>query len=198
MTGKPIVLTPEQEQWLRDNYATMLNCDIARHLGIGKRTLSRFAKARGLVKDMKAIEPMRADKARRCLRNKYIRDGFRFHPENGMESRFKKGYNAREFFGGERLMEMRRKGAEARKKTFREERARVAFGLPQRTRMRVSRQPAAKIYQRYYLKRRGYVIDEDGHTAYWTPDTIRAVKLEARTRGFFRFAPMAGNENISN
>ena len=37
----PRQLTPEEEKYLRENYATTLNRDIVQHLHTSKRTLSR-------------------------------------------------------------------------------------------------------------------------------------------------------------
>ena len=75
------------------------------------------------------------------------------------------------------------------KKTFREERARATFGLPQRTKMKVNRQPTKKCHHRSYLKQLGYILDEENVIAYWTDDTVRAVKLEAQPRLYYKFLP---------
>jgi len=65
------------------------------------------------------------------------------------------------------------------KKTFREERARWIFGLPQKTRIRVRKQPHLKTNQRSYLRHLGYIIDEVNNIAYYTEDTRRATRMEA-------------------
>ena len=80
------------------------------------------------------------------------------------------------------------KARETRKETFRKERARAAFGLPQKTKLRVKQQPRQKVLDRCYLKRRGYIIDEADVVAYWTPDTRRATRMEARPRRYYKFA----------
>jgi len=185
----PRQLTPEEEKYLRENYATTLNRDIVQHLHTSKRTLSRWSKALGLVKDMDAIEGQRRVLVSKLARQALALRGYRGHPENGINARFKPGYNAREFFGEEKFNEMHRKTVEARKRTYAEERARVTFGLPQKTKMRVKRQPRRKIYQRYYLKRHGYILDEAENIAYFTEETIRAVKLEAQPKRFYSFKP---------
>lgn len=46
-----IVLTGEQQQWLRDNFATTLNKDCAAHLGISESSVHRWARQLGLTKD---------------------------------------------------------------------------------------------------------------------------------------------------
>ena len=46
-----IVLTDDQQQWLRDNYATTLNKDCSAHLGISESSVHRWARQLGLTKD---------------------------------------------------------------------------------------------------------------------------------------------------
>ena len=92
--------------------------------------------------------------------------------------------------GAEKEAERRRKSRESLERTRREERARATFGLPQKTNLRVKKQPDRKIRLRCYLKRRGYVIDEVAHIAYWTEDTRRAKRLEAQGIPFYSFMEM--------
>ena len=190
-----IILTPEQEQYLRDNYATVIHHTLCQHLGISTRTLVRMARARGLVKDMKAIEGQRGERISQALlwlsRLGRIKCS---GPENGRATMFKPGYNARELFGEEKYAEMHSKAVEARRRTLREERARVTFGLPQRTKLRVKRQPRQKIQDRCYLKRRGYILDEANNIAYWTESTQRATVLESRPKRYYTFKPYAEHQ----
>jgi len=182
-----IVLTAEQEAWFLENYASLINLAIAEHLGCSLRTVVRLARARGLVKDMGAIEGQRIEKAIKALKRAYATRDIVTHPENGIAARFKPGHNPRERFGEEKFAEMHRKSAATRSRTFAEERARHHFGLPQRTRLRVGRQPRQKILDRCYLRRRGYILDEPNCIAYWTATTARATKLEAAPRRFYIF-----------
>ena len=46
-----IQFTPEQEQWMRDYFATTLNQECADHLGVSMRTMIRLARRLGLTKD---------------------------------------------------------------------------------------------------------------------------------------------------
>lgn len=190
-----IILTPEQEQYLRDNYATVIHHTLCEHLGISTRTLVRMARARGLVKDMKAIEGQRCKRISQALRHLSIIGGMKISaPANGIKTRFKKGFKPVELFGEEKVKEMRKRSAEARRRTFMEERARVTFGLPQRTKLRVKRQPQQKVQDRYYFKRLGYIIDDVNNVAYWTPETRRATVLESRPKRFYTFKPYAEHQ----
>lgn len=190
-----IILTPEQEQYLRENYATVIHHTLCQHLGVSTRTLVRMARARGLVKDMAAIEGQRGERISKSLKHLSVIGAIKITgPENGKASRFKPGFNAKELFGEEKFKEMHRKTVERRMQTFREERARVAFGLPQRTKLRVKRQPRQKIQDRYYLKKRGYILDETNNIAYYTADTHRATMLEERPKRFYTFKPYAEHQ----
>lgn len=185
----PRILTAEEESYLVAHYATTLNRDIAEHLGTSMRTLSRWARKYGLVKDMEAIEEQRKAVISKSVRHALLLRRYKGHPENGAKTQFKKGYSARERFGEETFREMHRKTVETRRRTYREEKARVAFGLPQKTRMRVRVQPRQKVLDRSYLKKRGYVLDEENNIAYYTEETRRAVRLEAMPRRFYKFKP---------
>ena len=72
---------------------------------------------------------------------------------------------------------------------YREEKARCAFGLPQRTNIRVRREPRLKQSQRTYLRSLGYIIDRENNIAYYTPETKRAVRMEAYTKkkSYYKF-----------
>ena len=74
---------------------------------------------------------------------------------------------------------------------YREEKARCAFGLPKRTKIKVRREPILKQSQRTYLRSRGYIIDRENNIAYWTTETKRAVRMEAYTkkRSYYKFKP---------
>ena len=191
-----IILTQEQEIWLRENYATVIHHTICKKLGISPRTLVRMARARGLVKDMEAIKGQSAERISVALRRKYLVEGFKYTPENGMAYRFKPGYDAKAFFGEEEFARMHRKATESRKKTFAVEKARATFGLPQRTRLRVKRQPGKKIQDRHYLKSRGYILDEANNVAYWTENTKRATRLESWPKRFYTFKRWEQKENF--
>lgn len=193
---KPRRLTQEEEAYLLANYATTLNRDIVEHLHTSRRTLSRWARQYGLVKDWTAIEPKRRELISKLSRKALLLREYRGHPENGIKTRFQPGYNAREKFGAEKFAEMHRKTVETRRQTYKEERARVAFGLPQRTRLRVVRQPRQKIEDRCYLKKRGYILDENNNIAYWTETTQRATRLEAMPRRFYTFKPYENGMEI--
>lgn len=182
-----IILTTEQEQYLLENYATLINRSLCKKLGVSTRTLTRLARERGLVKDMGAIEKQRVECISESVKRYFRINGYKGNPQNGEATRFKPGFRPIELFGEEKFRTAHKMAAETRKKRFAEERARVTFGLPQKTRMRVKRQPRQKILDRSYLKRRGYIIDDRENIAYWTTETRRATRLEAKPRRYYSF-----------
>jgi hypothetical protein len=84
--------------------------------------------------------------------------------------------------------EGRQKSAEARRKTIRREHARITFGLPQRTKLRLVRQPHRKGYTKWYLRSRGYTLDKENGIAYYDAHTHRCPHIEQAGNEWFRFA----------
>lgn len=170
-----------------ESFPAVPNATLCRELGISERTLARLARERDLHKDMEAIKSIRVKHLSDALRKSTKMMRRTRHPENGKKTRFKPGFKPIDLFGEEKFHDAHKKAAETRKKRFAEEKARVTFGLPQKTRMRVIRQPKQKILDRSYLKRRGYIIDDRENIAYWTDQTRRATRMEARPKRFYTF-----------
>ena len=188
-----IELTPEQERWLERHFKHTRNAEAAERLGISERSLIRIARRLGLAKSrqfMRAAQRNAADKAKEShLRNgTYPPKGYRI--PRSEEFRFKAGVTPVERLGKRGERKRIERSAESRRKTFREEKARALFGVPRKTGLRVVREPRAKTCQRWYLKRRGYILDERELIAYWTDETRRAVILESRPRKWYRFRPL--------
>ena len=188
-----ITLSPEQERWLVRHFKHTRNDDIMDRLGISHSTLHRKARELGLTKTrqfMRKVQREAADKAKAS----HLRNGT--YPPKGYiiprseEFRFKAGVTPAERLGDERNRQRIERSAESRRKTFREERARKLFGLPQRTGLRVLKEPRGKTGHRWYLRKRGYILDERELIAYWTDETRRATILESRPRKWYRFRPL--------
>lgn len=85
------------------------------------------------------------------------------------------------------------KRAKHYKERYLEEKIRTKWGFRQLTKIRVIAQPKAKLSQRSYLKKLGYILDERNCIAYWTPETTRAVKMERdwskRIHQYYKFKP---------
>ena len=103
------------------------------------------------------------------------------------------GKKVREMYGNPPITEEAiRRRAETFHRMYREEKARSVWGLPPKTGIKVRMEPRLKTSQRNYLKSRGYIIDRENNIAYWTPDTKRAVRMEAYTkkRSYYKFKPL--------
>lgn len=184
-------LTQDQVTYLVKHFKHTHNAELAEHLGISESTLHRLARKLGLKKSrqfMRKCQAATAAAARisHLAFNTYPPKGYRI--PGSEKYQFVPGQSTKERIGEERWMAARMKARETRKETFRKERARAAFGLPQKTKLRVKQQPRQKVLDRCYLKRRGYIIDEADVVAYWTPDTRRATRMEARPRRYYKFA----------
>lgn len=191
MYYQKIVLTPRQEAYLVRNFKNTKNDILMEKLGLKFSTFHRIVRQLGLKKTKQFIhkcqkEMAAAAKASHLKNGTYPPKGHRF--PRSEEFWHKKGEKPWDGIGRERWMEAHARGVEKRKKTFREEKARVNWGLTQKTKLRVISVPKQKIIDRSYLKKRGYILDEANVIAYWTPETHRATRLEARPRRFYKFA----------
>lgn len=68
-------------------------------------------------------------------------------------------------------------------KQYRTDKARIMFGLEQKTKRHIRIESRERLLQRNRLRRLGYVVDERALVAYWTEKTHRATRLEKLKRG---------------
>jgi len=190
MKGKKYILTERQEAWLKKHFKHTKNAEIAEKLGISETVVHRFARQFGLTKSTQFRHKVQAE-ITAAAKASHLRNGT--YPPKGYiiprsaEFRFKPGEKPVDRFGKRKEALRVHRSTEARKKTFRYEKARRTFGLPQKTKLRVFQQPKQRILDRYYLKKRGYILDEENFIAYWTEDTQRCTRLEARPKRYYRF-----------
>lgn len=191
MQGVKTVLTDKQLDYLVRHFKDTDNEYLAMKLGISETVLHRFARRFGLKKTRAHMKRMQMECAM-AAKASHLKHGT--YPPKGYviprseEFRFKKGEPSRKRLGKVKERHRIEKAAASRKETMMNERMRVRMGKPQLTKMRITRQPHQLILDRSYLKRRGYVIDEETMTAYWTPETHRATRLEKMPIRFYKFA----------
>lgn len=193
--NEKIVLTPEQEKWLKAHFRNTKNDVIMAKLGLSHSTLHRFAREYGLKKTKQFMHKCQratadAAKASHLANGTYPPKGYRI--PRSEEFQYKPGDKPWSRCGRRKWNMAIRNGAEKRKETFREDQCRRRWGLPQKTRLRVKQTPRQKLLDRYYLKKRGYILDEVNVVAYWTPETRRATKLEAGPRRYYKFEEYHG------
>lgn len=191
--GIKITLTEKQENWLKKHFLHTKNAEIAEKLGISETAVHRFARALGLKKSrqyMVKCQRATADAAQRSHRRNgtYPPKGYKI--PGSEKYQFKPGETCRDRIGAKREAARIQKCVESRKQTYRSERARAVWGFEQKTKLRVVRQPQAKIQLRYYLKKRGYIVDDEARIVYYTEATKRGKKIEAKRQPWYKFMPL--------
>lgn len=198
-------LTDGQKAWLRAYYPEVENKRLMKASGISVNMLHKFARELGLGKSEKgmyAIRKRRAAAAKRKLERNGYYDSLRGKPVSEAckaaaarmwrevrEGKRKAGIS--KFL--ESLSPYRRKSylqriSELRKKMVRRERARLLYGLEQKTRLtivRLSPFTRSQVNHRYNALKRGYFFMEDcsegsgeRYNIYYDGETARSPRFE--------------------
>ena len=96
----------------------------------------------------------------------------------GAKYRFRKGETGIQRLGKEKEAERLRKAHATRNETISRERMRINWGLPQRTNLRLVRQPKQWVHYRYTMKRRGYIVSRAAREIYYNENTDRSATVE--------------------
>ena len=197
MRTTPIVLSDKQEKWLNTHFKNTKNEDIAEKLGISLRSVIRLARKRDLAKTtqfMKKSQMAAASAARisHLAHGTYPPKGFRI--PNSEKGQFVKGTTPLERLGKKKERLRQEKSAASLKETRRKEKARITFGLPQKTNLRIYRQPTEKVRLRHYLKTRGYIVDDDERVVYYNENTMRGKRIESKQQPWYTFLPERNQE----
>lgn len=187
-----VTVTERQKAWILKHYKHTKNDEIKAKYGVSDGWLHRFSRKNGLTKSPQFMTKVQMENAKKAalshlINGTYPPKGYRI-PRSGVNC-FKKGVTPLMRLGPKREAERVRKSAESRKKTWKLEHARMTFGLPRETKLRVFKQPHEWTGRRYYLRRLGYVVERGGLDAYYEDSTRRSLELEARYKPF-RFHPM--------
>ena len=192
MRGKfgAIILTDQQEAWLQKHFKHTKNEHIAEKLGVSLRSVNRLAEKRGLKKSWQFMRKTQLDAA--AAANKSNRINGTYPPKGykiprSEEFWFQKGEKPVDRLGAKRDAERIAKSAASRKETFKLERARAIFGLPRQTKMQVIQRPRKQVHVRYYLRKRGYVVERGSNVAYYNSQTNRNLKMETNPPTGFTF-----------
>lgn len=196
MKGVKFNPTPQQIQYLIDNYPNTLNAELAKHLGISMRTVARVASSLNLAKSQEFIlerNRMAASATRLWHQNNPKPPGYRI--PNSEKNLFRKGESITARYGEEKNQKAIAKRTASRKETVKKERRRILFGLPQRTKMRLTRTPQEKVFLRFYLRKKGYIVDEKKRIAFYTDTTQRGKRIERKQQPWYTFAPLPDNNH---
>ena len=185
-----LVLTDEQEAWLQKHFKHTKNEEIAERFGISPRSVTRLARKRGLKKSQQFLTKVQLDAAAAANRSHLINGtyppkGYRI--PRGEEFWFKKGETNVDRFGVEKNAERIAKCAQSRRETYRLEKARALYGLPRQTKLQVVQRPRKQVWTRYYLRKRGYVVERGSNVAYYNSETQRSLKMETNPPAGFSF-----------
>lgn len=170
---------------LKKMYRNTKNDEIMLKLDISFGTLHRTARALGLVKTKRFMRGCQRDTAARA-RESHIVNGT--YPPKGYiipgseRYRFKAGETSLQRLGARKERRRVEKSAESRRQTWKEERARRCFGLPQQTKLRVRNYGRKMHVEAYYLRKHGYTVDYPSFTAWWDESTHRCPVLEKKGR----------------
>lgn len=178
-----IILSAAEQEWMRKNFGTTKNADIADHLGISPRTVVRIARDMGLNKTSDFTKAMQLNAANHAARRNRANGG-NAGTKNlllyGKAYQFKKGERQKDKMSAEAFDAMHRHIGEQRKKIFKAERRRVLFGLEQKTKLRVVQAPKEKVCLRMGLRKKGYKIARASNEAFITAATHRSEVMERR------------------
>ena len=199
MTQKPkvakskhgaIVLSDKQEAWMVAHFKHTKNSEIAERFGISVRTVNRIAAHLGLTKTPQfmrkcLLETAAAANRSHRINGTYPPKGYKI--PNSEKTRFKPGEKPIDRLGPKREAERLAKSAVSRRELFRLERARALYGLPRQTKLSVVKRPHKQALMRYYLRKKGYIIERGSTVAYYNSETIRSRELEERPMTGFTF-----------
>lgn len=182
---------------MEEHFAHTKNEEVACHLRVSLRTAVRLAREMGLEKSVEFVRAMQANAVKHAVRaNRGQGNAGKANLlKYGEAYQFKPGIGNKDRLSAEAFSEMHRRSAETRKRTVMAERRRVAFGLEQKTDLRVIKAPKAKICLRNRLRKRGYVVPRASSDATIAADTRRSATLEQRAEKMgIRFYLTEGSE----
>lgn len=190
-------VTASQETWLIKHYKHTKNAEVAAHLGISESTMHRIVRKLGLKKTPQFMRKCQ-QAAAAAAKESHLRNNT--YPPKGFvipnRYSFPKGVSNVEKLGKRKEADRIRKSTESREKTRKSERARATFGLPQRTKLRVIPIPVAKVKLRWYLKSRGYILDEIARVAYFDENTKRGKRIEEKPQRWYKFVPITERKEV--
>lgn len=188
--AKKVELSERAQNWIIKHYKHTKNQDIKEKYGLSDGWLHRFARQHGLKKSSQFMHKCQAETTRAAYQSHLVHGtrppkGYRI--PGSEQHGFQKGVTNVERLGPARKAERVRKSAEGRRKTWKLEHARMTFGLPRETKLRVFKQPREWAIRRYRLKQYGYMVERGALDVYYTPQTSRRPNLEGKP---FRFHEM--------
>lgn len=178
-----IIWNEEKESFLKKNYATTTNCKLANTLGVSISSVKNKAQELGLKKTCarrKITPSLEALVLRMSANNSYrsVADKLNLSlssVNNIVNKAVENGYEKRS------QQETRKIMSDIRIKTIKKERARVIFGLSQKTKLKVFPNKQ-KYHMRDRLKRCRYDVDRNSIDVFIDDETRRHANMESEAR----------------
>lgn len=184
---QPKKWTEEHDNILSERYSSDFLSNIAKEIGFTRMTVRKHARMLGLRKE----SPTRRNyEARALVEMEYNNLTYKeMAKRTGMTITSIENI-ARELGLKRSREQLITNISKGRQETNRKERARIIYGLDQKTRLKFFSNKS-KIQLRGKLKRLGYIVKRGDSTFYYTDDLQRNLKLEENGKAFrFKFMPL--------
>lgn len=184
--GKKTIWTEERIETLRQRYSKESNENLAKRLGISPRTLVREAKELGIYKPTPVTKTTDIDVV--------VKELYSTHSQREIaEMTHTSCSTIKRMVNDLGLKHTKEEDSQIRsrlrKKLIRSERARITFGLEQKTNIKLVSNPS-RIRLRTKLKSDGYIVMRDCMTIYYPPELKRHLTREENGRKLgLDFAP---------
>lgn len=172
----------KMKEWLIKHYKHTKNSIIIEKFGLSKYYLHKYAQELGLKKSRAFIIKVSKENSKKGLA---ILAEKGWPPKGYIIPNQDKRIESLKARKGKRMPKaIREKCAEGIRNTFKSEKRRVLFGLPQKTKLKVVKSPKGKIHCRWKMRKLGYIIDKGGNVAYYNETTIRNKHFEERIKQY--------------
>lgn len=191
------MLTEKEVGWIIRHYQHTKNEDIMRKFGIGESSLHRIARKHGLKKSRQQMKKTQQEATQAawqaCKDYGVYEEASRRMTEKmkAMSARgeyipgsFMPGQSNKDRLTPKRFKECIEKGRKKRNETIRKERVRIHWGLPQKTKIKLTydgynETHRRKTNHRHLFRKYGYIVERGGDTVYYDEETVRHPKMEA-------------------
>ena len=197
------VLTDEQEEWMKEWFPQLQNAKVMRLTGMTHSTMHRFARQLGLTKTEKTLKRIWRASARKikrkCESNGYYASMRGKRPSDACYKAYQEYLHSDRYLHPLKIQKKRnprkyreamKRKSEERKALIRREKARVIYGLPQKTNLKrpVTLKPYTRRQtgHRHSALKHGYILMVECHEGsgerwniYYDKDTKRRPIFEA-------------------
>ena len=183
-------LSEKEVSWIVRHYAHTRNYDIMARFSIGESTLHRIARKHGLTKSRHFMRKSQLAAVNIAVSICYqhgiyeenavrARQQAADRKERGQHIGFLPGESNKTRFSHRRFRSIVEKSAETRRATIRAERRRILFGLPQRTKLKLTSGGRQRVSHRYLFRKRNCIVPRGSNEIFYDELTNRSSAMEA-------------------